>query len=242
MTDSINIKKLTGIPPGAGFINRELANMTTHSTRRAILAGAAALSALAIPATAAPAPTDPIFAIIDKHRAAFSAYDDVTLRLDEAEGEIEGRPYALIEWRKYNAIGASEIDSARDEFLAEGLDPTIISKEYRAARARYRAQLKAESAWYERHGIAPLRRERNRLERQESDAQWNFISTKPLTLAGLAAMLCYIREMRDGGNDIFYGLDRMLATFESTIEQTVAAWAGLPAPPVPKALREVKAA
>lgn len=43
--------------------------MTTTTSRRAILAGAAALPALTIPCTANPAP-DPIFAAIERHREA----------------------------------------------------------------------------------------------------------------------------------------------------------------------------
>jgi hypothetical protein len=42
--------------------------MSAKSTRRAVLAGAAAIPALALPATAAQ--PDPIFAAIEKHRAA----------------------------------------------------------------------------------------------------------------------------------------------------------------------------
>jgi hypothetical protein len=46
---------------------------TITTTRRAILAGAASLSALAIPA-AAVAAHDPVFGAIERHRAAFLAY------------------------------------------------------------------------------------------------------------------------------------------------------------------------
>lgn len=46
--------------------------MTTTSTRRAVLAGAAALPALSLPAIAEP---DPIFAAIERHRNAEAAFD-----------------------------------------------------------------------------------------------------------------------------------------------------------------------
>jgi len=45
--------------------------MTTTTSRRAILAGAASLPALAIPAAAVTAPPDPILALIEAHKAAF---------------------------------------------------------------------------------------------------------------------------------------------------------------------------
>lgn len=60
---------------------------TTTTTRRAVLAGAASLSALAIPALAAPPSTpDPIFAAIERHRqSALEFYRQVAIEaeLDE---------------------------------------------------------------------------------------------------------------------------------------------------------------
>jgi hypothetical protein len=47
--------------------------MTIKTSRRAILAGAAALPALAIPAIAASTEIDPIFAAIERHKVAFRA-------------------------------------------------------------------------------------------------------------------------------------------------------------------------
>jgi selenocysteine lyase/cysteine desulfurase len=60
-----------------GNVNKEHATMTTcKTTRRAVLAGAAALPALAIiPATALGAgAVDPIFAAIERHRQAEATY------------------------------------------------------------------------------------------------------------------------------------------------------------------------
>jgi hypothetical protein len=68
MTAPINSKKTSGIPPGRGSPRQELATMTNKQTRRAIMAGAAALPALAAPAFAFE--PDPIFAIIDAHKRA----------------------------------------------------------------------------------------------------------------------------------------------------------------------------
>ena len=57
--------------------------MTTTTSRRAILAGAAALPALAMPAIAS-ATVDPIFALIEAHRVAFPR----RLEAQRATGEI----------------------------------------------------------------------------------------------------------------------------------------------------------
>ena len=85
--------------------------MKTHTTRRAVLAGAAALPALAIiPAAAiAAAGVDPIFAAIEKHRQAEAAfvgvYDNEIMRgavyltpaikaVEDRAGELCGRSSA----------------------------------------------------------------------------------------------------------------------------------------------------
>jgi hypothetical protein len=57
-----------------GNVNKEHATMTSKTSRRAILAGAAALPALAMPSLAMPAGVDPIFAAIEKHRQIEAAY------------------------------------------------------------------------------------------------------------------------------------------------------------------------
>lgn len=57
----------------------------------------------------------------------------------------------------------------------------------------------------------------------------NLISTPPTTLAGLAALLAYVREA--GGVLQFIGdNDENLALFDRAIERSVCAFAGLPAP------------
>lgn len=99
MTDSINTKNLTGIPPGCGSYQDEgTATMTTQSSRRAILAGAATLPALAVPTagasslaqpSAAAVPVDPVFAAIEAHRAA---HMQVMLKGEISIGLVSGTP------------------------------------------------------------------------------------------------------------------------------------------------------
>ena len=57
---------------------------TTTTTRRAVLAGAATLPALAIPAIAMSAVADPIFAAIDRHKTAYAEFE----RVVHLEGQL----------------------------------------------------------------------------------------------------------------------------------------------------------
>jgi hypothetical protein len=69
-----SIITIFGEMPCRGSHQQESATMTTTTSRRAILAGAAALAAVpAITATAGYSP-DPIFAVIEAHKAAFRNY------------------------------------------------------------------------------------------------------------------------------------------------------------------------
>jgi hypothetical protein len=62
--------------------------MTSKSTRRAILAGAAALPALAVPAIAAPIDADPILAAIDAHKRAYAELDRLCCLQNKLEQTI----------------------------------------------------------------------------------------------------------------------------------------------------------
>jgi hypothetical protein len=63
--------------------------------------------------------------------------------LDKAEKAARpphgNRPIALIAWRNYSHIGGSEIERARDEFIRDGIDETLVEEEYSSAKKRYRA-------------------------------------------------------------------------------------------------------
>ena len=59
-------------------------------------------------------------------------------------------PWELIGWRNYSHIGGSEIDRVRDEFLRDATTATerrTIKLEYRHAKARYTAAVRACSEW-----------------------------------------------------------------------------------------------
>ena len=131
--------------------------MTTTTSRRAILAGVAALPALATPALSA-STTDPIFAAIERHRETDAEFDRRYEALDIAEGEARERfghpPFRGVRWRKYSHIGRSEIDRARKEFLLHHVaSPKRIEAEYRLAVQRYHDAARAEAQWYRDAGL-----------------------------------------------------------------------------------------
>src|SRR5450759_4575557 len=73
-------------PPGIHTTLEVIMTMTT--SRRAVLAGAAALPALSLPALAIPAQVDPVFAAIEEHRRLNAEYSALTLARDELEGRL----------------------------------------------------------------------------------------------------------------------------------------------------------
>src|ERR1035437_1236227 len=104
---------------------------------------------------------DPIFAAIEKHRKLFKAWNALCDALERAETKAKKkygrRPWSLVAWRNYSAIGGSEIEARREEFLKlPGIDPKKIEKEYLEAKARERA---GERAWDKRAGLAAQRLE-----------------------------------------------------------------------------------
>jgi hypothetical protein len=174
--------------------------MSAHrTTRRAMLAGAATLSATTAIATgAAIATDDPIFAAIEKLRRTEAEFHDVCEQLDEAEFATgEKWPCPLVAWRTYSMIGCTEIERARDEFLALGLDPRKIEKEYREKKEEEVALLRAEDAYYERNGLAPLRAKKYELLRATKAAEWRLARTKPASALGAATLLAFVRDYNE---------------------------------------------
>jgi hypothetical protein len=117
------------------------------------------------------------------------------------------RPWSLVAWRNYSAIGGPEIDYRRQEFLMRpGADPKQIEKEYRDAKARERDGERAVRAWDKRAGLTEQRRGLAR------------VKTKPTTPAGAAAMLGYLKADMESGDTKW----RTIAL--DTITKTPAGW------------------
>ena len=149
--------------------------------------------------TSAEPVVDPIYAAIEQHRKLIAESDRLYDELQKAECVAEKkhgrRPSSLIAWRSHSAIGASEIDDRREEFLRQpGADRKQVEREYRDAKHRAGAGARAGFAWDKRTGIAPLRQLYERTRRAETAAGRRMANTKPTTPAGAAALIDYVRR------------------------------------------------
>jgi len=187
--------------------------MTDHrkTTRRAILAGAAAVPAVALaPPLAVAGELDPVFAAIEKLRQAEAELTAMSMEIDTAEGAVNEanplfpkgcRPEGLVLWRD-RCIGGTEIDAARDEFIATGIAaPDVIEREYQLKKYEHRAGLRAGRDWDRKHGLASLRARHRRLIRAVFAAREDLSTVRPTTVAGATALIVYldadIREFDD---------------------------------------------
>jgi hypothetical protein len=102
----------------------------------------------------------PALAAIERHRDASELFDRRNRELEEARDAVleehGRRPIPLIAWRNYSHIGGSEIDRARREFIRDGGDPEVVKQEYRDAKKRYRAKIKAGKDWDKCTGLVAL--------------------------------------------------------------------------------------
>jgi hypothetical protein len=142
---------------------------------------------------------DPIFDAIKIHqnlvRVADGLYDKLNRAEFRARKKHGSRPWPLIAWRNYGAIGGHEIDNRRDEFLHQpGANRKQIEKEYRDAKAREAAAESAGIEWDMRAGITELRDEYERAERAQHSAVMKMVRTKPTTPAGVAALITVTRR------------------------------------------------
>jgi hypothetical protein len=141
---------------------------------------------------------DPVFALIDAHKARTKEWLRLYSKLDKAQlqaGENGRRPWKLIAWRNYSEIGGQEIDDRRKEFLNQpGADRKQVEKEFRDAKAREAAAARAGVEWDHRVGITLLRKQYERANAAERRAAMRMARTKPTTLAGAAALVAYTRR------------------------------------------------
>jgi hypothetical protein len=195
--------------------------MTTTTSRRAVLAGIATAPALAAPALPLSEP-DPIFAILKEHPPLLAEHWEAARRLDEAEGDTaERRPCPLVAWRNYSHIGGSEIERARDEFLAlPGVDPKQIEREYREAKAREVAKEQDLEDWYVRNGLAELKAKSEKSWEAQKTALLALLTTRPTTIAGMIALLDHVaahsgEDAENRGDDIldYVGTEEAVENF-----------------------------
>ena len=137
--------------------------------------------------------SDPIFAAIAEHHRLEKIWCDHCHKLDVAQYKARKkygqRPWSLIAWRNYSAIGGGEIDNARKEFLQGGVNRNLINKEYRDAKARERAAERAGKAWDRRTGTAAQCRELERATAAQSPTFATFAKVPARSRSAMASGL-----------------------------------------------------
>jgi hypothetical protein len=119
-----NIKKPSGISPLRGS-RQQGATMTSKTSRRAVLAGAATLPALAIIPATAFAAADPIFAAIEKHRKLNDAHIAACNATVAASEGIEGLTPTIKKLEDQSGVACDVAFDALGELLAT--TPTTIA-------------------------------------------------------------------------------------------------------------------
>jgi hypothetical protein len=171
--------------------------MSTNLSRRAILAGAASVPALALPvavplalpATIEPAAApDPVIALAARAIEAEDAHAAACVARNEPER-------AFLDWKKINP--------------APNEDNFQTPQEARAAISRWRRRM---SAARRRTGFAEAEANQGDACEASWDAQQALAAAVPLTLAGLAAKArawrCLHEQIEDIVDDIVYSLAR----------------------------------
>jgi hypothetical protein len=234
--------------------------MSAHrTTRRAMLAGAATLSATTAIVTgaaiSAPVGDDPIFAAIEAHRRANRAFAEAVTAADLPGA---GRPDARIiighhkggEWTRTDhddggitlrfipadddlplyADYPEEIERSAPKDL-QGADREAWIAERKGKLEKEQERLDEEYEQTERGKLDVIRREADDLEHERL---WDLIWTMPTTLAGIAALKAYVRK--SGGRSELVPEEDWSAALDWTIEKAVCAIKGLPEPPMDKAV------
>ena len=106
---------------------------------------------------------DPVFALIDAHKALVKEWNPLIEKLVNAECEA---------------------------FETHGIRPVAI--EGRQAKEKFAAAKRAGVEWDQRAGLAVLREQEERANAVVHRAAMRMVRTKPTTLAGAAALLTYL--------------------------------------------------
>lgn len=164
---------------------------------------------------------DPVFTLIETHEQLELELNNLDEKLDLLESEVEEpRPFPLVAWRRYSAIGGSEIDNAREEFLNQmNFASNIIEAEYKSKKLEERRARQKLARWEQRHGIAPLRTEQNALARRCRQAAEALGRIRPATIAGTAALVEYARKhLVDSGGELDWPINALATAVASLNE------------------------
>lgn len=172
----------------------------------------AAVTAAAPAATLANAPMapvaatepDPIFALISRHRAEEKAYTDALVARDEffeiAPEECRRRRRVQIGMKdgKPYYVHTHEAIDARLEFMPDFASTPEI-------RARLHAELDRDTAVieakWEESGLCEANERADELCDSCLELEWALATTPPTSIAGAAALLRYVNEVEDGGEE-----------------------------------------
>jgi len=195
---------------------------STITTRRAVLAGAAALPALSLPAIAIPAQVDPVFAAIENHRRLNAEYSALTLAHDELEGRLPEEIHNSVSHPRISLYPERELTTTMT--TEAGGDVNIFRAEHGATTGKFYYATTAKeieiaagsipkehrAAWIvDRRGA--LAREKARIRKLQIssgyqklsrrwfsslDAEYNaaqkLLATAPATLTGVQALISYV--------------------------------------------------
>lgn len=138
----------------------------------------------------------PAIEAVERYRKASKQFNRCSSRLsdarDAAVAEHGRETYPMIHWRNY-WIGGSEIARTRDSFLGGGEDPATIEEEYRDAKKRYRAQVKASKEWEKQVGIDGLVKSVEQARAKLQDAEKALGNVQLRSIVDASALLELVR-------------------------------------------------
>lgn len=97
------------------------AETTPNTTRRGILSGAVAVAVM--PAVAMAQSADPIFAVIERHRAAFKEFGAASIANDSVAARMSGRDITQADKDRLEAAQDADLEAA--ELLASTVPTTM---------------------------------------------------------------------------------------------------------------------
>jgi hypothetical protein len=173
----------------------------------AVLSAAQAPAAAQQPATPENATTSETLGLVDRCRRGDRRWTVLANKIDAAEEiakeKFGRRPFELVAWRNYSAIGDCEIEWARDEFLrADNADQTTVQAEYIETKKRYRDAIRAGEKWDRKAGLSKLRKEYEET-RRDTRAAWKALGKVPVkNLKDAAAIMKLLRARARTFNEI----------------------------------------
>jgi len=177
-------------------------HMTTPNTlsRRTALTGLALVSTAVLPAVARAVSPD-VSAAVNRYRVAERELNSACVAHDEAESDAEvifgRRPCELVTWRSW-MVGVGELERVRDQLFAHGGNTLAehfvgnwelqIDREYRDARKRLAAKIKAGRAWDKETGVAPSAWRQLMADKERRDAIQELSAVAPTSVADALAI------------------------------------------------------